>query len=115
LSTNVTNTPHTLSCFHIAEVLVTSPFFNRTSFVSYPVVNNSPFASNINMEFKSQSLRDGIILYGGDKGDGSGDSMAIVQKDGYLEFRFDTGSGKGLLVYNNLFRIYCEASYPSLH
>jgi len=83
--------------------------------VSYPAVNDAPFAININMEFKSQSLRDGIILYEGDKEDGSGDSMAIVQKDGYLEFRFDTGSGKGLLVYTNLFKIDCEASYPSLH
>ena len=65
---------------------------------------------NIYLEFKPYSLSDGIILYEGNNRDGSGDFMAILQKDGYLEFRFDTGSGK----YNNMNtgeRLHCMKTY----
>lgn len=51
----------------------------------------------IYLEYKPQSLADGVILYMGNARDGTGDFMSLVQKDGYLEFRFDTGSGKAFL------------------
>ncbi|WAR15211.1 PGBM-like protein, partial [Mya arenaria] len=87
------------------NVPVTSPYFNRTSFISYAPVDNVPFANNIELEFKPQSLQDGIIMYEGDNEDGSGDFLAIVQKDGYLEFRFDTGSGPAIVRSRNPVRV----------
>ena len=78
----------------LSDVPVIYPFFNRTSFVSYPAPDKTLFAMNIYLEFKPQTLSDGIILYEGNDRDGTGDFMSLVQKDGYLEFRFDTGSGK---------------------
>ncbi|XP_052760298.1 basement membrane-specific heparan sulfate proteoglycan core protein-like isoform X2 [Mya arenaria] len=89
----------------LANVPVTSPYFNRTSFISYAPVDNVPFANNIELEFKPQSLQDGIIMYEGDNEDGSGDFLAIVQKDGYLEFRFDTGSGPAIVRSRNPVRV----------
>jgi hypothetical protein len=78
----------------ISDIAIINPFFNRTSFISYPPAEASLFDLQIQLEFKPQSYSDGIILYEGNDEDGTGDFMAIVQKDGYLEFRFDTGSGK---------------------
>ncbi|XP_052285983.1 basement membrane-specific heparan sulfate proteoglycan core protein-like isoform X3 [Dreissena polymorpha] len=89
----------------LTDVSVTNPFFNSTSFISYPPMNNAPFAINIGVEFKPQSLQDGIILYEGDNEDGTGDSLALVQKDGYLEFRFDTGSGPAVVRSRNPLRV----------
>ena len=73
---------------------VINPAFNRTSFISYPPAEDALFSMTLYIEFKPYSLRDGIIVYEGNNRDGSGDFMSIIQKDGYLEFRFDTGSGK---------------------
>ena len=72
---------------------VINPAFNRTSFISYPPAEDALFSMTLYIEFKPYSLRDGIIVYEGNNRDGSGDFMSIIQKDGYLEFRFDTGSG----------------------
>ena len=80
--------------FSITDVNIINPAFNRTSFISYPPSEDALFAMNIYLEFKPYSLSDGIIVYEGNNRDGSGDFMAILQKDGYLEFRFDTGSGE---------------------
>ena len=80
--------------FCIADVSIINPAFNTTSFISYPPAEDALFAMTIYLEYKPYSLRDGIILYEGNNLDGSGDFMAIIQKDGYLEFRFDTGSGE---------------------
>ena len=47
----------------------------------------------IEMEFKPQSLDNGIILYSGQNTDGSGDYVTLALRNGYLEFRYNTGSG----------------------
>ena len=44
-------------------------------------------------------------MYEGNNRDGSGDFMSIIQKDGYLEFRFDTGSGM-FLCFLTLFAFH---------
>ncbi|XP_060586623.1 basement membrane-specific heparan sulfate proteoglycan core protein-like isoform X4 [Ruditapes philippinarum] len=88
-----------------ADIAIINPFFNRTSFISYPPAEASLFDLQIQLEFKPQSYSDGIILYEGNDEDGTGDFMAIVQKDGYLEFRFDTGSGPAVLRSRSPLRI----------
>ncbi|KAK6175562.1 hypothetical protein SNE40_014001 [Patella caerulea] len=78
-------------------VTIIDPAFNRTSFISYPTIKNGLLQMNVKIMFKPQSLEDGIVLYNAQQQDGRGDFVALVIKDGYLEFRFDTGSGTAIL------------------
>ena len=48
----------------------------------------------IELEFKPQTLDDGVIMYSGQSDNGRGDYFAVLMKAGYLEFRYNTGSGK---------------------
>ncbi|XP_010780370.1 pikachurin [Notothenia coriiceps] len=74
---------------------LSSPLFNETVF-SYAVIPwPQSFQSYLSfMEFEltfRPSLPDGTLLYSDDAG--SGDFLAINLVDGYVEFRFDCGSG----------------------
>ncbi|XP_077418351.1 pikachurin [Vanacampus margaritifer] len=74
---------------------LSSPLFNETM-LSYAVVRwPQPPQSYLSfMEFEMTfrpSAPDGTLLYSDD--DGSGDFLAINLLDGYVEFRFDCGSG----------------------
>lgn len=90
-------------CFFIDIVFVTfdlgmtvkDPFFNRTSFISYPPIENGHKMLTIDILMKPHHLHEGIILYSGQQENGQGDFVALVMKEGgYLEFRFDVGSGE---------------------
>ena len=87
------------------DVSVINPAFNRTSFISYPPAEDALFSMTLYIEFKRYSLRDGIIVYEGNNRDGSGDFMSIIKKDGYLEFRFDTGSGPAIIRSRSPLRV----------
>lgn len=50
------------------------------------------------MEFKPATLDNGIILYSANDDEGSGDYVLIALRNGYLEFRYNTGSGELDLV-----------------
>lgn len=69
------------------------PQFNGSSFSSYDPIRNARIQLKIEIEIKPQSLDDGIVLYSGQSEDGSGDYVVVLMKDGYLEFRYNTGSG----------------------
>ena len=73
---------------------VVDPAFNKTSFISYPTIQNGLLSVSIKLMFKPRSRDDGIILYNAQKEDGRGDFIAIIMKDGFVEFRFDTGTGE---------------------
>ncbi|KAL3861185.1 hypothetical protein ACJMK2_007245 [Sinanodonta woodiana] len=79
------------------DVNIINPLFNRTSFISYPVVEDALFSLSIYIEFKPHSLEDAILLYDANSRDGTGDFMSLVIKDRYLEFRFDTGYGPAII------------------
>ncbi len=54
------------------------------------------------MTFKPLSLSDGILLYAAQYEDGNGDFIALLLREGYVEFVYNLGSGKALsnfLVY----------------
>ncbi|XP_060600902.1 basement membrane-specific heparan sulfate proteoglycan core protein-like [Ruditapes philippinarum] len=87
------------------DIAIINPFFNRTSFISFPPAEAPLFDLQIQLEFKPQSYSNGIILYEGNDEDGTGDFIAVVQNDRYLEFRFDTGSGLAVLHSRNPIRI----------
>lgn len=100
-----------LDISYITEVQVIYPQFNGSSFSSYDPIRNARFQLKIEIEIKPQSLDDGIVLYSGQNEDGSGDYVVVLMKDGYLEFRYNTGSGKclGSLPCFN-FCQYCNCS-----
>ncbi|OQV20149.1 Agrin [Hypsibius exemplaris] len=50
----------------------------------------------IELEFKSHVL-DGILLYNGQKPDGSGDFVSLSLNNGFVEFRFDLGDGPAVI------------------
>ncbi|XP_041377591.1 basement membrane-specific heparan sulfate proteoglycan core protein-like isoform X3 [Gigantopelta aegis] len=83
---------------------IIDPAFNKTSFISYPTIADGLLKVSLKLMFKPHSLDDGIILYNAQQQDGLGDFIAILIKDGYLEFRFDTGSGPAVLRSRELLR-----------
>ena len=78
---------------------VVDPAFNKTSFISYPTIESRLLSVSIKLMFKPRSRDDGIILYNAQKVDGRGDFVAVIMKDGFVEFRFDTGTGELMLVH----------------
>ena len=52
------------------------------------------------MKFKTKDLKDSVLFYCSQSEDGKGDFASLAIKDGYLEFRFDTGSGAAILRSN---------------
>ena len=48
----------------------------------------------LEFDLKIQSDSDGIVMYCTEREDGYGDFASFSIKEGFLEFRFDTGSGK---------------------
>uniref|UniRef100_A0A671VCL8 EGF like, fibronectin type III and laminin G domains n=1 Tax=Sparus aurata TaxID=8175 RepID=A0A671VCL8_SPAAU len=74
---------------------LSSPLFNETAF-SYAVIQwpqtSQSYLSFMEFELTFRPLMpDGTLLYSDDAG--SGDFLAISLVDGYVEFRFDCGSG----------------------
>jgi len=52
----------------------------------------------IQIVFKPRSL-NGLFLYNGNRMDGSGDFLSLNLVYGYVEFRFDLGSGPAVIRY----------------
>ena len=52
---------------------------------------------NVGLKFKAKELKDSVLFYCSQTEDGKGDFASLAIKDGYLEFRFDTGSGPAVL------------------
>ena len=48
----------------------------------------------LGFKFKPEDEKDGILMYCAQSEEGQGDFASIAIRNGYLEFRFDTGSGK---------------------
>ena len=45
-------------------------------------------------DVKVNDMKDGLIMYCTEREDGYGDFASITIKNGFFEFKFDTGSGK---------------------
>jgi len=59
------------------------------------------------MTFKAHSLDDAVLLYDASGSDGNSDYIAVVIRDGYIVFQFDTGSGKNMFeIFNDPFEHY---------
>lgn len=73
-------------CGCIVEVSFIVPAFGGMSYIQLRGVQDADKKLLIDMEFRSQAS-DGILLYLGQKVDGTGDFVSLALKDGFVEFR----------------------------
>ncbi|XP_078697741.1 basement membrane-specific heparan sulfate proteoglycan core protein-like isoform X14 [Branchiostoma floridae x Branchiostoma belcheri] len=78
-------------------IVIVEPAFSGTSFIAYQTMQNVQRQTRITMEFKLDSLTDGLLLFNGQRLAGSGDFISLAVKDGAVEFRFDSGSGPAII------------------
>ncbi|XP_060073482.1 basement membrane-specific heparan sulfate proteoglycan core protein-like [Ylistrum balloti] len=83
------------------DVTIVTPQFNRTSFITYPPIKGARYQMKIDLEFKPGTLNDGIILYSGHDEQGSGDYISVALRNGYVEYKYNTGSGPATLNSKN--------------
>lgn len=74
------------------------PYFTQApnSYMSLPTLPDSYLKFDIEISFKPENP-NGLILYNGQKRDGSGDFISFGISNGYPEFRFDVGSGPAVI------------------
>jgi len=70
------------------------PEFDGGSFASYPVIEDALFSLHIQLTFVAQTTDDSLLLYDAFNAHGTIDFVALIIKDGHLEFRYELGSGK---------------------
>ena len=79
------------------EISIKMPYFDEEAYLSVPEPKHILRALKMELMVKSDTLKDGIIMYCTEREDGYGDFASISIKDGLVEFRFDTGSGPAIL------------------
>nr|QBP17600.1 heparan sulfate proteoglycan [Recilia dorsalis] len=77
------------------------PFFAQApnSYLALPTLSNTYLSVSLEITFKPENP-NGLILYNGQQLGGSGDFISFGLRDGILEFRFDVGSGPGVIRGN---------------
>ncbi|XP_037077895.1 pikachurin-like [Pollicipes pollicipes] len=75
---------------------VHSPRFSGASFAQLPPPVEAHTDMRLTLEFRPEDW-DGLLLMSGETADLAGDFMAVVLTDGFVEFRFDCGSGLGVV------------------
>lgn len=77
---------------------ITVPEFNGSSFIEYPPLKGISKTFKIEIALASKSL-NGLILYGGQFKNGKGDFISLNLIRGFLQFRFNLGSGIANITY----------------
>jgi len=70
--------------------------FSGNSFASYQTIKDALFSLHIQLTFLAQNINNSILLYDAFSSQGTSDFVAIIIRDGYLEFRYELGSGRCL-------------------
>lgn len=79
--------------FPDADVDIVVPYFGGHSFLQYPGLRRTILTfAEIDVVFKPTDS-DGLLLYNGYSTDRSGDFLSLALRGGYLEYRFDLGTG----------------------
>uniref|UniRef100_A0ABL0EJV2 Basement membrane-specific heparan sulfate proteoglycan core protein n=1 Tax=Rhodnius prolixus TaxID=13249 RepID=A0ABL0EJV2_RHOPR len=80
----------------------TIPRFTQrsTSFIKLKAITDAFNKFTVDILFKPE-LPNGLILYNGQKDDGTGDFVSFGLQNGYPEFRFDMGSGSAVITADN--------------
>ncbi|XP_065291468.1 basement membrane-specific heparan sulfate proteoglycan core protein isoform X23 [Dermacentor albipictus] len=66
------------------------------SYMKLPTIVNAYMGFEVQITFKPEKDH-GLLLYNGQQEDGSGDFISVGLTNGYVEFRFELGSGVGYL------------------
>ncbi|XP_028850828.1 basement membrane-specific heparan sulfate proteoglycan core protein isoform X4 [Denticeps clupeoides] len=78
-------------------MLVTTPWFVRSdSYIAYPPLTNIHNDLRIDMEFKPTAA-DGLMFFSGGKKMKTEDFVALSMVGGYVEFRYELGTGQAVL------------------
>ncbi|XP_034937288.1 pikachurin [Chelonus insularis] len=78
------------------EIDIKSPRFTGQSWLAFPALKTAYKHIQLDLEFRPENW-DGIILLTGERDDLQGDFMALILYHGFIEFRFDCGSGVGVV------------------
>lgn len=82
-------------CETAMELIV--PLFNGSSYLQYPGLSNTVL-SFIELQIVFKPYRpNGVLFYNGYKMDGTGDFISLNLVNGFLEFRFDLGTGVAII------------------
>lgn len=76
------------------DARVNTPRFNQRSWLAFPALRGAYKHVQLHIEFRPESF-DGILLLTGERDDLTGDFMALLIHQGFVEFWFDCGSGTG--------------------
>lgn len=78
--------------------LVTTPLFDgHKSYITYPPLSNIHNDLRIEVEFKSQT-ENGLMFFSGGKKMKVEDFVSLSLVEGYLEFRYELGTGWNVVV-----------------
>ncbi|XP_018328441.1 pikachurin [Agrilus planipennis] len=78
------------------DVEIRSPRFSGSSWLALPTLRGAYKHVQITLELRPEAY-DGIFFLTGERDDMQGDFMALLLFQGFVEFRFDCGSGIGIL------------------
>ncbi|XP_054277202.1 pikachurin isoform X2 [Macrosteles quadrilineatus] len=79
-----------------SEVEVRSPRFSGQGWLAFPALRAAYKHVQLQVEFRPESW-DGILFLTGERDDLAGDFMVLFLYQGFVEFRFDCGSGVGVV------------------
>ncbi|XP_017773533.1 PREDICTED: pikachurin [Nicrophorus vespilloides] len=78
------------------EMEIRSPRFTGSSWLAFPALRGAYKHVQVTLELRPEAY-DGIFFLTGERDDMAGDFMALLLHQGFVEFRFDCGSGVGVV------------------
>ncbi|XP_041377630.1 agrin-like isoform X2 [Gigantopelta aegis] len=70
-----------------------TPSFSGKSYLTVPAISKANKDLSIEVVFHTLN-KDGILLFNAQNKDGTGDFIALIIKDGYVQFRYNLGGGE---------------------
>ncbi|CAO1339330.1 unnamed protein product [Diamesa serratosioi] len=80
----------------VEDEMIRVPRFGGNSWLAFPTFRGAYKHLQIYIEFKPETYQ-GMILLSGERDDLTGDFMALLINEGFIEFWFDCGSGSGFI------------------
>lgn len=88
------------SFYYYIETEFLIPSFNGTSHLQFVGFGDKAVMFTEVLMVIKPTKADGLFLYNGQKMDRTGDFISLNLVNGYVEFRFDLGSGAAVIRYN---------------
>ncbi|XP_024082468.1 pikachurin isoform X2 [Cimex lectularius] len=79
-----------------SEIDIRTPRFSGQGWLAFPALKAAYKHVQLEIEFRPE-VWDGILFLTGERDDLAGDFMALLIHQGFIEFRFDCGSGVGVV------------------